>query len=347
LLAAVVDQLPSTGLDIRQVDSPRELTKSEALIRVDACGICGTDLHILAGESYRPSLPFVLGHEPVGVIEALGDEMADGVSVGTSVTMTIFEGCGECALCLRGDQRLCANLRSIVGVSDRWGGFAEFLVVPAAQLIPIPTALGSLKAACLVDAGATAANAVRSASASDHSHAIVVGGGPVGLLVGELLRKHGVSPLVVEPNEVRRTALFAMGYQVAIGLSEVGVEPTCVFECSGAEGVIQSAAGLLRPHGTLVLVGYRREYGVDFGPISRKELRIIGVRSGRREDLISVMDLAARGNIRIPAPRTWGLPDVNEALTELRAGRVAGKAVVTCNSQNVFKDTLEAGAWTH
>src|SRR5437879_709779 len=112
----------------------------ELLLRVDACGICGTDLHILSGDSYRPALPFVLGHEPVGTVIAAGEAGGDRW-LGRRVILTLFTGCGQCRECRRGQERICARLRSISGVLGVWGGYAESMVIRAAQAVEVPTAL--------------------------------------------------------------------------------------------------------------------------------------------------------------------------------------------------------------
>lgn len=345
MLAAVAKRLPAARLAVGDVEGPAPPASHEALVRVQACGICGTDLHILAGTSYRPMLPFVLGHEPVGMVEALGNGPSAGVTIGDRVAMTIFEGCGACRLCRLGDQRLCPNLRSIVGVTGRSGGFAELLLVPTEQLVPVPAGLGPLSAAGLVDAGATAANSVRQAGLDDVSDAVVVGGGPVGFLVAELLRLRGINALVVEPNDVRRGELEVLGHRTTSALADVQTSPGTIFECSGAAGVAVWAAARLRAHGRLFLIGYRLERAVDFSVFARKELRVLGVRSGRREDLETVLIRAARGELRVPTPRVWPLRKINEALAELRGGRVPGKAVIRCQRSTKSPHGEEANEW--
>lgn len=94
------------------------------LLRVSACGICGTDLHIMSGESYRPELPLVLGHEPVGTVVAQGAQVA-AQWVGKQVTMILVTGCGECPYCRRGDERLNPNLLAVSGVLRVWGGYTD------------------------------------------------------------------------------------------------------------------------------------------------------------------------------------------------------------------------------
>ena len=326
--AALVRALPADDLDVAGVAKPAPPAPDEIVIRVEMCGICGTDLHILDGISYRPDLPFVLGHEPVGTVVAGADEW-----LGRRVTITLFTGCGACALCHAGDERLCLELVSITGVLNAWGGFAERLVVRAAQAVEVPAALSSAEAATLVDAGATAVNAARLVLAHGAERPVVVGGGPVGLLVAERLRAAGLCPLVVEPLAVRREALARLGQKTASAATEISGRPDAVVDAAGAAGVLPWALERLAPRGIHVLAGYGIVPALDLAPAARKELTIRGVRSGSRADLIEALELAARGELRLPPISIWPLGRINEAFEALRRGAVEGKAVIDLNER--------------
>jgi propanol-preferring alcohol dehydrogenase len=320
--AAVVEELPTATLAVREL-APPEPAPGELLVRVEACGICGTDLHILGGESYRPALPFVLGHEPVGrVLDAAGPDAA--AWLGKRVTLTLFEGCGRCRWCLAGDERLCLELRSIRGVMNAAGGFAELMTVPALQAVEVPDELSSVEAATLVDSGASAMNA---AGAID-AETVIVGGGPVGLLLAEILASRGTGAVIVEPRGERRALAAERGHRVVASLAELDAPVPVVADCAGDAAAVAPALELLEPHGTLVLVGYARLPDFDAAPIARKELTVRGVRSGSRVHLGAVIELAARRAIRLPPATTWPITEINAALAALREGRVAGKAVV-------------------
>ena len=323
--AALLEHLPAEKLAIADVKDPKP-SPHELLVRVEACGICGTDIHILAGHSYRPPLPFVIGHEPVGVVVAAGAETLKDW-IGRRITMTIFEGCGHCAYCQAGDERLCLDPRSALGVLNRWGGFAEMMTIPAAQVVDIPAGLDSVHAATLVDAGVTAANAVAKLPKTIGS-VVVVGMGPVGFFVGALLRHANVEPTVIETNALRATEARKQGFQVLQNADAVEFRPDAVLDCTGVAAVLPWALRVLRPRGLFMVVGYSVVPEVDIAFVSRKELIIQGVRSGSRSNLQQVVALAAEGSIKLPAVQTWRLDGINEALAELRAGSVAGKAVV-------------------
>lgn len=332
--AAVVRTLPSLQPELADIDTP-DPVPGELLVRVEACGICGTDLHILAGESYRPTLPFVLGHEGVGAVVAAGSP-GDEHWIGRRVTTTLFEGAGgDCDLCragngpcLSGDERLCPTIRSVIGISQRNGAFADFVAVRASLAIPVPDSLASPQAAALVDAGATAVNTVEAAALGGTGRVVVVGAGPVGFFVAELLRRDGHELVVVEPQEGRRQAATALGHQAVATIDEVDPSPL-VIECSGAPDAIAPALDVLLPRGLLVLAGYSTVPHLDLAPIARKELSIRGVRSGSTSHLQRALTLAADGEIRVPALSLWPLEQMGEALAALRAGSVEGKAIIT------------------
>ena len=124
---AVLRELPSVNLDLDHVDL-RPLASGEVRLQVDCCGICGTDLHILDATSYRPEPPFVMGHEPAGIVTEVADK-TDAQLLGSKVVAQVFTGCGTCKWCHGGDQRLCVNATAS-GVIGRWGAFAEYVSVP-------------------------------------------------------------------------------------------------------------------------------------------------------------------------------------------------------------------------
>lgn len=324
--AAVVRELPATEFDLVDLPDPESLRDDEAVVAVESCGICGTDLHILDGEAYRPTLPFVLGHEPVGRVVAAGPGAAEWMD--RRVTMTLFEGCGSCESCIGGYPRLCPELRSILGVVGRPGAFAERCAVPADQLVAVPDALTSDEAATLVDAGATAANAARLVLSQKRREIAIVGGGPVGMLVAEVLGADERASVIVEPNEVRRAALADRGHAVVADLAEIEQRIDCVVECSGSPSVPAPALELLAPRGLLLIAGYAVVPELDFAPIARKELTVRGVRSGSRRDLERVLALAAERRIQLPSVSNWPLEQIDEAFASLRRGTVDGKAVI-------------------
>lgn len=324
--AALLLQIPADRLPLGVLPDPMP-GPGELLVEVAACGICGTDLHILEGRSYRPEMPFVMGHEPVGWVTAAGPG-ADAGWVGRRVTMTLFEGDLTCRYCVAGDQRLCPDLRSVVGVSRRNGGFGERMLLPSGQAVAVPDGLDDRSVAALVDAGATAANAVRVAAWSPGAVTVVVGGGPIGFLCAELIRAGGGEVVVVQPSPMRRAALKAAAHLAVTSLSEVEAGADIVIDASGAREVLPWALGSMSPQGIFVGAGYGPVDALDLAPLARKEIVVRGVRSGRREDLERMLALVAGGTVRLPPVDAWALEHIDDAVAALRARRVPGKAVI-------------------
>jgi 2-desacetyl-2-hydroxyethyl bacteriochlorophyllide A dehydrogenase len=326
MTVALARTIPTKQLELALVPAPRIEDRDDVLIRVEACGICGTDLHILEGASYRPALPFVLGHEPVGTVVDSGPGAR--AWLGRRVTMTLFTGDGSCPACRQGDERLCPALVSITGVLVAWGGYAELLRVHARQLVALPDGMPADTAASLVDCGATAANSVRVALERQPERVLVLGAGPIGYMCAELLRMAGVGVQVVQPSALRREALARIGHDVVASIEATTGPADVVIDCTGSPDVVAAGLRALGPRGWYILAGYARVPDVDLAVVARKEASIRGIRSGRREDLERVLQLTAEGRMRLPEISRWRLSEVNEALTALRERRVPGKAVI-------------------
>lgn len=325
--AALLQAIPAQHLSVETVPDPAVDAPDELLLQVLSCGICGTDLHILEGQSYRPELPFVLGHEPVGVVVEAASRAREAW-LGRRVTMTLFTGCGACGECQRGDERICRNLRSISGVLGAWGGYAQYMKIHAAQAVEVPSSLSDGEVACLVDSGATAANAVRIALDHDPKSVAIVGAGPIGVIAAEILRSVGIPVLVVQSSAPRRSAMKALGYFAVPSLSDLPSTPDVVLDCSGSPSVAGESVEILGPRGAYVAAGYAVVPSFQFAIVARKELQLRGVRSGSRADLVQVLDLAASRRIRLPHLIEWPLECINDALDALRAKQVIGKAVI-------------------
>src|SRR5213083_2277235 len=180
----------------------------ELLVRVAACGICGSDVHGYDGSTGRRIPPIVMGHEAAGVVAALGDAV-ESLSVGDHVTFDSTVYCGACDFCRRGQVNLC-DQRQVLGVScgdyRRAGAFADFVAVPARILYRLPDNFPFAEAAML-EAVAVAIHGVNLAQLAPNSTALVVGAGTIGILTLQALRAAGCSKVFVTDVDTQRLAL--------------------------------------------------------------------------------------------------------------------------------------------
>ncbi|MGD0348280.1 MAG: galactitol-1-phosphate 5-dehydrogenase [Terracidiphilus sp.] len=200
----------------------------EVLVRVAACGICGSDVHGYDGSSGRRIPPIVMGHEAAGTIAAIG-EGVKGYAVGDRVTFDSTLYCGACFYCQRGEVNLCDN-RQVIGVScgdyRRHGAFAEYVAVPQRILYRLPDNL-SFADAAMLEAASVALHAVRISQLRDGETALVIGAGMIGLLTMQAAQALGCERVFVSDIDASRLGLA----------TEVGARET--LHCSGAELVAE------------------------------------------------------------------------------------------------------------
>jgi L-iditol 2-dehydrogenase len=200
----------------------------EVLVRVEACGICGSDVHGYDGSSGRRIPPIVMGHEAAGTVAAVGAEVRR-YSKGDRVTFDSTVYCGKCEYCARGQINLCDN-RQVIGVScgdyRRHGAFAEYVVVPERIMYPLPEAI-SFNEAAMLEAVSVALHAVRVSQAVGGETALVIGAGMIGLLTLQAARAAGCARVLIADVDATRLKLA----------KQVGAEE--ILHCSGAELVAE------------------------------------------------------------------------------------------------------------
>ena len=239
-------------------DVARPVPKAdEVLVRVEACGICGTDRHLFLGEF--PSFPPVtLGHEFSGIIEAVGQDVTD-LQVGMRVTGDPNIACGACDACHGGRVNLCHNLQAI-GI-HRSGGFAEYVTMPRKQAFALPLSLDPLHGA-FCEPLACCLHAVDLAGLKAGASVTVVGGGVIGLLTVQLARLAGATRVVlITRNPAKRDLAARLGATACLDPAEVDehIHQTggadVVFECAGLAATVAGAPRLARRGGMVVIVG--------------------------------------------------------------------------------------------
>ena len=293
-------------LEMRDWPSP-ELTGGDALVRVNAVGVCGSDVHGWMGHSPGRVPPLVLGHEMAGVVKRVADG-GDRAKPGDVVAIYPLVGCGHCGYCAIGREALCRQ-RKLYGMHIA-GGFAEYLRVPVENLYPLAANVG-LEGGAMVEPLANAIHFVES-GADKSGPAAIIGAGSIGLLVLEVARQRGCHRIaVVEPNPRRREEALAHGAALAVNpkesdslerLQEFFGDDGCnvVFDAAGFAPARQLALKLVRSGGTIVLAGLGEvDTTVDFVDMIRREVRLTGSYGYSRAEFQAAAQWIADGRLKI------------------------------------------------
>lgn len=280
-------------LSLDQVPAPR-ISSGLALLAPSYVGICGSDLLIASGGLARVKPGVTLGHEMVcRVIEATGHEAGELVFVDPLIP------CGDCPTCLAGYEHVCENL-GLYGI-DRDGGLAEQLLVPEANLIPVAQSV-DVQAAALIEPLSVAVHMVRRATESQEAEstdALVIGGGPIGLLVAIALRSlNSLSPTILELNPRRVELAKSLGFCVVTELAPNPNQFDLVFEATGIAPATQLALQVAKPRATVLFGGLAHApIELDTATIVMRELKILGSRVYERKDILTAVDLLSSGSI--------------------------------------------------
>ena len=304
---------------------------SQVLIKTRACGIDGTDLKLLDGFGYAPRLPFVMGHEVAGEVAALGADVS-GFAPGDRALVYNFLICGSCRYCRLGRDQLCIGMRGIVGILGQPGGYAEYVCLPAQQLIRLPAGVAWVDGATCCDAGMTALHAVDRAGFGIGDHVLVIGIGGVGSIVTQILAAAGCQVIAVDRDASKAdwareqgaaTFLPADSGDLAERIHQLtaGAGVDGALDVVGSADTMRSGFEALRPGGRMVVIGYTPDaLELPGKELAQNEKEVIGTRAGRRHDLARCVGLYERGKLRSIVRRTYPLDRVNQALDELRAG---------------------------
>ncbi len=277
-------------------DEPEPVTQpGDALISIEAVGICGSDMHAYLGHDERRVPPLILGHEAVGTV-------LEGGESGQRVVLNPLITCGVCDDCLGGRQNLCAE-RDLIGMY-RAGAFAEKIAIPRRNLIPVPDGMPSAHAA-LTEPGATGLHAIALAERVlarplSEARALVFGAGSVGLLTALLLRDKGVGEVVVaETNPLRRELVAAScGFAPIDPRDEAPAAQAfdCVFDAVGGAATRAQSIAAVKSGGVIVHIGLMDSQGsMDVRSMTLREITFIGAYTYTPVDLRATLAKLASG----------------------------------------------------
>jgi L-iditol 2-dehydrogenase len=305
-------------------------SNSELIVRVEACGICGSDMHAYHGYDGRRPPPLILGHEIAGRI-------ASGQFTGQRVAINPLVHCGECEECRCDAQHLCRS-RQILSMQPRQGGFAQLVRVPEANVVPVPDDFPP-EVAALSEPIAVSYHAVlqglqllrRPAPAI---RALVFGAGAIGFAAGHCLRLFGIRDILIcEANSLRCQSALSAGFKCYIP-GEDG-EPNdgsidLIIDAVGADATRRAASRLVKPGGTIVHVGLLPgTEGFDVRRITLQEVIVTGSYCYRPRDFRDVVDMLVARRF---GPIDWielrPLSDGHSAFRDIEASRIAAPKVV-------------------
>ncbi len=310
-----------------------ELVQGEVVLKIEAVGICGSDMHAWHGHDPRRKPGLVLGHEFVGRI---AQSAAPGFAIGTRFTGNPLITCGTCEYCVQGRNNLCAN-RTMVGMT-RPGAFAEFMSIPAASLIAMPQDL-SARDAALTEPAATAWHAVnltmRALVRPIHEcRVLIIGGGAIGMLSALLLRHLGVRRVALaELNALRREAVATHAHCETIDPRQSAPAENSfdvVIDAVGAKATRTQAFTAIKPGGVIMHVGLQDWASeIDMRKLTLAEVTLLGTYTYTTADLRATVDALAQGafgDLSWVEERT--LAEGQKAFVDLDQGRCASAKVI-------------------
>jgi L-iditol 2-dehydrogenase len=318
------------------VDMPTpDIGDDDVLVRVRACGVCGSDIHGYDGSTGRRIPPLVMGHEAAGVIEQVGRGV-QGFSAGDRVVFDSTVSCGVCEFCRRGQVNLCDN-RMVLGVScgtyRRHGAFAEYVAVPARILYKLPDNLPFERAA-LTEALSIAVHAVSRQTPSPSDTVVVVGAGMIGVLIIQVLKAKGVTNVLAVDLEPQKLSLAQRlgatrtlnprdgDVPAAIHALTAGKGADVAFEVVGHGDTVATAVRSVRKGGTVVLVGnLSPKVELPLQDVVTREISILGS-CGSSGEIPECIDLLARGVVDVDPiiSLTASLDDGPELFARLHGG---------------------------
>ncbi|SKA99693.1 alcohol dehydrogenase, propanol-preferring [Agreia bicolorata] len=331
--AAVVTSF-TAPLEIGQREIPLP-GRGQVLVRLETCGLCHTDIHAAHGDwPVKPTVPFVPGHEGVGIVEQLGDGVTER-TVGERVAIPwLGYACGECRFCVDGRETLCEQQQNSGYSID--GAFAEYAVASARFAVPVPDGITSLDAAPLTCAGVTTYKALKVARIVPSEQVAVFGIGGLGHLAVQYARVMGGRVIAVDVENPKLDLARELGADHLVNAAEV--DPVDAIKAVGGADVavvlaasprvFEQAFASLNRGGRLICVALPadQQMSISIFETVLKGISIIGSIVGTRQDLAEVFALHAAGRTRIIAEgRT--LDQVNDAIAEVLSEKVLARLV--------------------
>jgi len=326
------EKIEENPLKIKEFELP-ELRENEVLIKVNACGVCRTDLHVVEGELGEIK-NIVPGHEVVGTIEKVGKEVS-AQKIGKKVGVAwLYSSCGSCEYCLSGRENLCQN-KQFTGFS-RNGGYSEYIIADNRFIFDLPKGLKDEEIAPLLCSGAIGYRSFKLTNSSPGSTIAMFGFGGSAHLTLQLAKKLGHKVIIISRNENHLKLASELGADFTFSpkngdvyenLKDKDIEDAIIFAPSATP--IMNALKVIKPGGRVVVAGIHidGEIKIDYDSQLFHEKTLLSVESYTREDMLEYLKLATNLGIK-PVYADIKLEDVNSALAELKNSEVMGVKVI-------------------
>ena len=335
--AAVLHALKAP-LTIEQVAIP-EPGYGDLLIKVMACGVCHSDLHAIEGDwTPLPVLPLIPGHEVAGTVAKLGPGVT-GFALGDAVGVPwLYSACGQCEFCLAGMETICKAAEA-TGYTKP-GGYAEYVVAPAAYVGRLPAGTDPYAMAPILCAGVTTYRGLKRTNARPGQWVAVVGIGGLGHIAVQYARAMGLRVAAVDVSQEKLDLAKSLGAEITVNGAEMDPVAAIQAQIGGTHAAVVTAVAskafeqavlMLRPGGTVAYIGLpggkSDEIRASISAITNWELSVRGSNVGTRQDLNEAIAFAANGLVKATI-RTAQLEEINTVLDDMRQGRIVGRVVL-------------------
>ncbi|MBE3559596.1 MAG: NAD(P)-dependent alcohol dehydrogenase [Ktedonobacteraceae bacterium] len=326
--------------EVMEIEEPRITGPNDVIVRIGGAGLCRTDLHIIEGQWVEKSgvtLPYTLGHENAGWVEAIGSAVSN-VAIGDTVIVHPLVTCGLCRACRAGNDMHCSN-SVFPGISVD-GGMATLLKTNARAVVKLDPSLHPKDIAALADAGLTAYHAVKKAVPLLYpgTKAVVIGAGGLGHIGVQCLK--ALTPAQIIVLDKSRAALdltrqWGVDYAIEADGSHVkkvleitdGQGAEVVIDFVGEQGAEHEAVKMLRRAGSHFIIGYGGTLSVPTIDIISTEINFIGNLVGTYNDLVELMTLTAQGKVTLHTA-IYPLDAALDAIHDLESGRLRGRGIL-------------------
>jgi len=341
-------------LQARERDTPAP-KGTEVLLKLTHCGVCHTDLHVRDGyfdlggghkislADRGVTLPVTPGHEPVGEVVAVGEDVRDAI-VGKQYLINPWIGCGTCPMCASNKDNLCQNLRPI-GMGAAWGAFGSHLLIPNPKYLVDIEGLRPEQAAPLACSGLTTYSAIKKLMPIDPNDWVaVIGCGGLGLMALAILRGLKHERLVAcDIDDAKLAAARTAGVAQTCNLKTEGIKHLLrvtggslygMLDFVGSPQTVSLAAPALRKGGRFVVSGLMGgTASIPIPVLSLREIAIMGSAVGNTPDLVDLVGMVKRGEIKLPEVERRPLSKADQSLQDLAAGKIVGRVVLEINEE--------------